>query len=145
MYKVRLHQHRRHASWHHDCHCHPYVISIIKYAKQWTRNHIHYNTHHQAESMTLETMRGDRSANHSSFFPEQGNIWHDCNGHHDLASDIMILHWKNMTISQRNGHVCQRSWPHLNMGHASSFDMFPYYNLILNITTIEGTKRPEHK
>ena len=28
---------------------------------------------------------------------------------------------------------------------ASSFDMFPYYDLILNITTIEGTKRPEHK
>lgn len=29
---------------------------------------------YKAESMTLETMRGDRP-NHSSFFPEQGGWW----------------------------------------------------------------------
>jgi len=29
---------------------------------------------YKAESMTLETMRGDRSTNHSSFFPEQGML-----------------------------------------------------------------------
>merc|ERR1719278_2075681 len=33
---------------------------------------------YKAESMTLETMRGDRSANHSSFFPGQG--WVDDSG-----------------------------------------------------------------
>ena len=64
--------------------------TIIK----WSLSYDH--PYHQAESMTLETMRGDRSTNHSSFFPEQGN-----KHFHLKTMTVLNINWRNFDRSNQ--------------------------------------------
>ena len=71
MYKV-IHYHHKN----HNHHRHMIMMMIIINDDHHMIINIWSFDHDQAESMTLETMRGDRStSNHSSFFPEQGKTF----------------------------------------------------------------------
>ena len=134
MYKVR------HCIHHH--HYHRIIISPNKW--DLSKSSLPPPTpwkylNHQAESMTLETMRGDRSTNHSSFFPEQGSLissdtcawWHRNLSFYLWSLTILIL--KTKKISTMRWDLCLIFW------YLLTFKLRP---------SLQGTmslKGPKHK